>query len=275
MLTLEQLADFEVCVQDQTLITLDIEGIDLSRIGTIELISVGIEMGDGLTRAFLFDASEGVRRSELHLAQVSILKPILENEQIIKIIHDCRQDSDVLFNHLGIKLVNVFDTFVWNMVMSGVSSRMNLNDTLTAFGCAINDDRVRMKDIYKINPRFWSLRPVTSDMISYAAGDVSVLFDLYRAMHLKVESNPEQQEIAEKNCVEALGSFRDCQFYAILNIPADQRGKVIGRGGCNILKIEKATGGWITSKSEGFLILAPNKKQLAALKKRVLRCVDV
>ena len=39
-----------------------------------------------------------------------LLKQLFEDEKIVKILHDCRQDSLALFYLLGIKLENVFDT---------------------------------------------------------------------------------------------------------------------------------------------------------------------
>lgn len=128
--TVEELEEFVRCVTDKAVITLDIEGIDLSRVGTIEIISIGVEVEEGVARAFLFDASPRVRRSELFVAQIAALKAIFENKDVTKIIHDCRQDSDVLFHHLNIRLENMFDSIVWNMVINRVSTQVNLNDTL-------------------------------------------------------------------------------------------------------------------------------------------------
>ena len=40
------------------------------------------------------------------------LKRLLEDEDLIKVMHDCRKASAALFNDLGIRLNNVFDTQV-------------------------------------------------------------------------------------------------------------------------------------------------------------------
>lgn len=46
-----------------------------------------------------------------------LLKPLLESEQIVKIIHDVRNKSNALYNQFDIMLNNVFDTQVANLVI--------------------------------------------------------------------------------------------------------------------------------------------------------------
>ncbi len=43
---------------------------------------------------------------------VKELKSLMENSSVVKVIHDCRQDSAALFYQLQIRLDNVFDTQV-------------------------------------------------------------------------------------------------------------------------------------------------------------------
>lgn len=40
------------------------------------------------------------------------LKSMLEDDSIVKVMHDCRQDSAALYYQMGIKLQNVFDSQV-------------------------------------------------------------------------------------------------------------------------------------------------------------------
>lgn len=44
------------------------------------------------------------------------LKSILEDVNVTKVMHDCRQDSAALFYQFGIKLQNVLDTQVSGLV---------------------------------------------------------------------------------------------------------------------------------------------------------------
>lgn len=88
---------------DQVVISVDCEGINLGVKGELTLIEIGTTSGE----AFIFDV----------LACPAImsdggLKALLENESVIKVIHDCRNDSVNLFNQFKVLLRNVFDTQV-------------------------------------------------------------------------------------------------------------------------------------------------------------------
>lgn len=43
---------------------------------------------------------------------VKELRSLMENSRVVKVIHNCRQDSAALFYQLQIRLDNVFDTQV-------------------------------------------------------------------------------------------------------------------------------------------------------------------
>lgn len=271
--SLADLGEFSIAVRDKALVTLDIEGVELSRMGTIELISIGIELDNNLVRTFIFDASSTSSGSSIYAAQIAVLKEVLESPDVVKIIHDCRQDSDALSAHLNIQLVNVFDTVVWNAVFNKSEELMNLNNTLEAFGCAINENRDPTKNIYKDNPNFWATRPVTAHMIAYAAGDVSVLFELYRKMTQRAAEDPELRVLAETKSQAALGAFRDCTFHEVVEVPLDDIKRVCGQKGKNIRKIEEETGGWLTNRRDvGFLIFAKSESQLAEVRHQVIKC---
>ena len=271
--SIADLGEFSAALRNKAVVTLDIEGVELSRLGTIELISIGIELEGNLVRTFIFDASTASSGSSIYMAQIAALKQILESPDVVKIIHDCKQDSDALFAHLGIQLVNVFDTVVWNAVLNKSEELMNLNNTLVAFECAINENRDASKNIYKDNPNFWATRPVTAHMIAYAAGDVSVLFDLHRKMIQRAAEDPELQILAETKSQAALGAFRDCKFHEVVEVPQDDIKRVCGQRGRNIRKIEEETGGWLTNRRDvGFLIFAKSAEQLAEVRHCVIKC---
>lgn len=46
------------------------------------------------------------------LPSLAKLKELLENGDIVKVLHDCRQDAEQLYTHHAIKIRNVFDTKV-------------------------------------------------------------------------------------------------------------------------------------------------------------------
>jgi exonuclease 3'-5' domain-containing protein 1 len=107
---------------------------------------------------------------------VGWLRTLLEDESVTKVIHDCRMDSDALYHHLKISLVNAHDTSCWHAANGFVDK--NLNETLQFH--RLSPNVVRDGSVYKTNPAFWATRPLTQKMISWAAGDVQCMFDLYK-----------------------------------------------------------------------------------------------
>jgi exonuclease 3'-5' domain-containing protein 1 len=77
------------CLSEATVLALDCEGVDLGRSGEVCIIQLSTE-----NLCFIFDVHELTASCELVVA----LTTILEDENIIKIIHDCKMDSDALFH---------------------------------------------------------------------------------------------------------------------------------------------------------------------------------
>jgi ribonuclease D len=118
----------------------------------------------------------------------SVLKTILECPQKTKIVHDCMMDADALYHRMGIILAGCHDTQAWDSVLC--NREENLNKTLARYDCQQNSSRSSNKDMYKNNYRCWAVRPLTAEMIDYAAGDVDSLFDLRDKQLEKVRSLP-------------------------------------------------------------------------------------
>ena len=104
--------------------------VALSRKGRISLVQLSTP-----SRCFLVD----VLGSERDDPVVCWLRAVLEDDSVLKIIHDCRMDSDALEHRLGISLVNVHDTSCWHAAL-GYADK-NLNDTLAYHGLPRNDAR--------------------------------------------------------------------------------------------------------------------------------------
>lgn len=88
---------------NQAIISFDCEGINLGAKGRLTLIEIGTARGE----AFIFDLLACP-----DMVQDGGLKALMENENVIKIIHDCRNDSMNLYAQFNILLRNVFDTQV-------------------------------------------------------------------------------------------------------------------------------------------------------------------
>lgn len=94
-------------------ISVDCEGINLGIKGELTLIEIGTVRGE----AFIFDVLACP-----NIISEGGLKALLENDKVIKIIHDCRNDSVNLFVQFKVLLRNVFDTQVSHLLLSGLNS---------------------------------------------------------------------------------------------------------------------------------------------------------
>lgn len=88
---------------EPVVISVDCEGINLGLKGELTLVEIGTVRGE----AFIFDVLQCP-----NIVTEGGLKSLLENENVIKIIHDCRNDSVNLFVQFKVLLRNVFDTQV-------------------------------------------------------------------------------------------------------------------------------------------------------------------
>ena len=217
-------------VSDGFRVAVDGEGVNLGRKGTLEILSVCFEVDKDTV--FLVDFQ---KTSKADLA-VRKTKELLECEEVVKIIHDCRMDCDVLYQHYEITMKNVHDTQCFHKHIYFSEKLSNLNDTL-----AINDipiNVVRDSDVYKQNPRFWATRPVTDKMKRWASGDVNKLFQL-ADMQLNQISRHQLEHAKEesRSFTKLLVDMETATVECLIPI-----GRFIGRGGKNIRSVEKRTG---------------------------------
>jgi hypothetical protein len=96
-------------------IAFDCEGINLSRIGTGELVSLCFEDAGYV---YLVDLSANSNRA-LRAKRVEALKTLFACDTVEKVIHDCRMDCDALFHIFGTEVINVHDTSCFLAVISG------------------------------------------------------------------------------------------------------------------------------------------------------------
>lgn len=209
-------------------LALDCEGVDLGRCGELSIIQISSRNN----RCYIFDVLKLDKTSHV----VLFLKKLLENQNIVKIVHDVRMDSDALYHCLGIRLHNVHDTQAWDKVIHGRED--NLNMTLLRNKCTPNEERDR--NVYRVNNRFWAERPITQTMIDWASGDVKCLFDLYDAQmnHVATRCWIRGWKVKSK-CVDASNNrltLRD-KIHQIYQIRTDNVGRFIGTGGQNIRKL--------------------------------------
>lgn len=88
---------------EPVIISFDCKGVNLGVKGQLTLIEIGTVRGE----AFIFDLQQSPQ-----MVLDGGIKMLLEDENIIKIIHDCRNGSYNLYSQYNILLRNVFDTQV-------------------------------------------------------------------------------------------------------------------------------------------------------------------
>lgn len=212
-------------------IALDTEGVDLSRAGTQCIVQIATP-----ERCFIIDVL-GKRPDD---PLIQWLRGVLEHLGVVKIIHDSKMDSDALKHHFDITLANTHDTQCWHTIMTG-QDRLNLNDTLEHYRLPVNESRD--KNIYQDYPTFWATRPITAQMIRYAAGDIHSLFDLYQRQQ---ECCPQAfVPEAKRRSQDNLDFARSAQ---LATLQVRNLGRFIGRGGLNMRSLEARTNTKIYSK---------------------------
>jgi exonuclease 3'-5' domain-containing protein 1 len=315
----DDIQEFADATSGHVPVTFDCEGVNLSRVGTVSIVSIGVQPrelvtphtvsasdvtggasasasgggGGDLVTVFLFDMLHA--NAVMHAAQLQALKRVLEDASTLKIIHDCRTDADALLHLHGIAVAAVFDTQVVDMIAGNggpltahrAGIRRNLNTTLDAHVAMANARRMDVD--YRKYPRFWETRPLTDSMILTAAGDVSMLFHLYRSLLTKVcapaavtalpvagSALPVGDEGIAAACDAALAEYTSCRFHRVVAVAESKRGRVIGTGGKNLQSLQRDTGAIVSGLTGfgGFLILSRSEKQLGQAEARIKACVS-
>ncbi|CAL1681679.1 unnamed protein product [Lasius platythorax] len=186
----------------KVVVSFDCEGINLGVKGQLTLVQIGTMSG----QAYVFDLFTCPS-----LVQAGGLQKLLEHPHVIKVIHDCRNDSVNLYNQFKIMLTNVFDTQAAHAVLQFQETgkpvykvkNVNLNTLCDHYGAPCNPLKEQLKNIYRKDQRYWSRRPMTRDMLIYASSDVlSLVPQVYNAMSRLIR--PEVQGLLAELCEEQI-----------------------------------------------------------------------
>jgi len=131
---------------------------------------------------YIFDIVKGGSQ----LFEQGGLKELLQDPCIMKITHDCRNDSAALFKEYNVRLEKVYDMQIafaayCTQDHGPIPIPVSLSTMLSKFG---DGEFVQLKELVKEemtrDPHYWLQRPLTEQMIKYAQQDVSHLFIIYR-----------------------------------------------------------------------------------------------
>jgi ribonuclease D len=108
----------------------------------------------------------------LSIPSMSLIKPLFENNRIKKVFHGADYDVRSIFRDFGIAINHLFDTELASRFL-GVR-QTSLESVLSSRFGVVLDKRFRKKD--------WSQRPLSKQMVDYAARDACFLTPLAREL---------------------------------------------------------------------------------------------
>lgn len=259
-----------ILAKDESIrVAFDCEGVNLSRLGTVEVVSLAFDdkcwdlpgWTLGTRETFLFDMGNESRVNRNRRSDV--LKNLLESENVVKVIHDCRMDCDALYHLHQIRVRNVHDTSCFHKVIGRCAGQVNLNQLLVYNG--LEENNVRDRGVYNRNPSYWARRPLTQEMKDWAASDVDKLLAV---------ATKQVDRLRDNSSLTAKGLRDSKQFatYAVdMKVKSGLRvrgnvGRFIGRGGENIRRLEQRSGTLIYRNGDSWMVYYPNEEALELVK---------
>jgi exonuclease 3'-5' domain-containing protein 1 len=173
---------------------LDLEGVELSRLGTVSIITL---FAQPLNQVYLIDVYK-LKTEALSTTNSNgtSLKSIFESPSIPKTFFDVRNDSDALHHHFGIKLQGIHDIQVMEVATrNGNKTFVNGLERCIKNEIAVPSTWYQVKALGKklFDPNqggsydVFNERPLKSAIADYCAGDVVLLPRLWDTYNTKLE----------------------------------------------------------------------------------------
>ncbi len=175
----------------------------LSKISSAETLAIDTEFVREkfyYPKLCLIQISDGVNTAvidTIKIENLEPLKPIFANENIVKAIHSCRQDIEVIHNAIGIVPYPIFDTQVAAMFLGyGESvSYASLAESLLG-------EQVDKSSQYTD----WMQRPLSQKQMEYAAREVTLLYKIHKILSDKLGSSEKFKWMSEE--MEEIKNFK-------------------------------------------------------------------
>ncbi|PIK59924.1 putative exonuclease 3'-5' domain-containing protein 1 [Apostichopus japonicus] len=158
-------------------------GSGYERFGKLSLILI-----QTLNNTFVIDAALATPA-----VFVEGLGSLLETNEVVKVLHDCRFASDLLFHQFSIKMANVFDTQVADLMITkqkdGELPQLvpSLPDCLLAHLGADFQHVFSLNQIESsIQPNDWQQRPLRIEFFNFAVESVKHLLLLRKSLLIKL-----------------------------------------------------------------------------------------
>jgi len=188
-------------IKKSKIISLDLEGVFLSRTGMVSLLQ--IFNGKAV---FIFDVIAMKTSSNVHL-----LKDLLQSPDITKIMFDCRKDIEALYFQFNIILEGVIDTQMCEIVHRyKLNGREPEKEGMTSPRCFLGllsaaqqynvvVDHEYYSELRRValdtycperggRMEIWGERPLDMQLLLYCAEDIKIIYKLYTKVFSKVLS---------------------------------------------------------------------------------------
>ena len=154
---------------------------------------------------------------------LSKLKEIFESKNILKVIHSCRQDLEVIFLNFDSIISPVFDTQIAYSLVEGEEN----------IGYISLVKKITKKELNKRHQvSDWSQRPLSNRQLQYAANDVRYLSKLYKILSNELSRRKKKKKFREE--IKKLDSIKN--IYKIENAWKKIKIKKIKNIDINLLK---------------------------------------
>jgi len=128
--------------------------------------------------------SEVVLIDPFKVPDLAPLRPLLEDQSIVKLFHAGGQDLEIIYRKLGVLPTPLFDTQIAASVL-GHPQQIGYG----ALVAAMCGKALKKSDSFTD----WSLRPLKESQLEYAADDVIYLPQVYRIMIEKLQAKGREQ----------------------------------------------------------------------------------
>lgn len=137
---------------------------------------------------------------------------LMDNKNVIKVLHACRQDLEIFVNMVGKLPEPIFDTQVAAMVC-GFGDSVGYETLVSKLTGGQLDKSARYTD--------WSKRPLTEAQLHYALGDVTYLRSIYRKLKAELDKTNRNSWVDEE-----IAPLKEVSLYTVEPHEAWQRLKV-------------------------------------------------
>lgn len=136
----------------------------------------------------VFDGHQVYLIDPLEIEQWQPFTDLLQDPDVIKVMHACSEDLELFYTHLGVTPAGIFDTQLAQAFLTPAYSISYANLVEQRAGELLDKGATRSN---------WRQRPLTDQQLQYAAADVLHLPQLYLEMRKALEAKGRWQWFAE------------------------------------------------------------------------------